>query len=64
MHKLQVWQQMKDFIKFTLAAIAFIIVYGLIEMFAVWSAPVLGPIILIGTVVGLFTLMVKIAKGI
>jgi hypothetical protein len=49
-------------LKAILATLAFVIVYGFVDWFAGVTAPVLGPIVLAGMIVGLFALMRKIYK--
>lgn len=51
-----------EYIKAAGVAIAFIIVYGFVDWFAGVTAPVLGPIVLAGMIIGLFWAMFKIAK--
>lgn len=49
-------------LKFFAGALLFVVIYGFVDWFAGVTAPVLGPIVLLGLIVSLFWAMVRIWK--
>lgn len=52
-----------DFLKTLGAVVVFIALYGFVDWFAGVTAPVLGPLVLAGMIIGLFWLLVRIYRS-